>query len=83
VRTGQQLGRLGSGGNASGPPLYVGIDDGRDPLGSNSLPFEIDRFRFEGSAAAGPTPGGLTVTGKPHDARREHPLISSVSDYSR
>jgi hypothetical protein len=83
VRTGQQLGRLGSGGSASGPDLYFGIDDGRDPLGSNSLSFEIDRFRFGGSAAAGSTPGGLTVTGKPHDARREHPLISSVSDYSR
>jgi hypothetical protein len=83
VRTVQQLGRLGNGGNASGLDLYFGIDDGRDPLGSNSLSLEIDRFRFEGSAAAGPTPSGLTVTGKPHDARREHPLISLVGDYSR
>jgi hypothetical protein len=80
VRTGQQLGRLGSGGR---PRLYFVIDDGRDPLGSNSLPFEIDRFRFEGTAAPGPTPGELTVTGKPHDAPGEHPLITSVSDYSR
>jgi murein DD-endopeptidase len=68
VRTGQQLGRHGNGGNASGPDLYFGIDDGRDPLGSDSLSFEIDRFRFESTAAAGPTPGELTVTGKPHDA---------------
>jgi hypothetical protein len=83
VRTGQQLGRLGSGGSASGPDLVFGIDDGRDPLGSNSVPFEIDLLRVEGSAAAGPTPGGLTVTGKPHDVRRGHPLIGSVGDYSR
>jgi hypothetical protein len=68
VRTGRQLGRLGSGGNAGGPDLYFGIKEGRDRLGSNSVPFEIDRFGFEGSAAAGPTPGEFTVTGKPHDA---------------
>jgi hypothetical protein len=83
VRTGQQLGLLGNSGNTSGPHLHFGINDGPDPLGSNSLPFEIDRSRFEGTAGAGPNPGEVTVTGKPHNARREHPLITSISDYSR
>jgi murein DD-endopeptidase MepM/ murein hydrolase activator NlpD len=83
VRTGQKLGLLGNSGNSTGAHLHFGVTDGRHPLTSNSLPFEIDRFRFEGAAAAGPTPGELTLTGKPHDERRSHPLLTSVSDYSR
>jgi murein DD-endopeptidase MepM/ murein hydrolase activator NlpD len=83
VRTGQKLGLFGNSGNTTGPHLHFGINDGPGPLTSNSLPFEIDRFRFEGTAAAGPTPGEVTVTGEPHDERRSHPLFTSVSDYSR
>jgi hypothetical protein len=62
---------------------HFGITDGRNPLSSSSLPFEIDRFRFEGAAAAGTAPGELTLTGKPHNERRADPLVTSVSDYSR
>ena len=83
VRTGQKLGLFGNSGNTTGPHLHFGINDGRNPLTSESLPFEIDRFRFEGTAAAGAAPGELTLTGKPHDERRSHPLVTSVSDYSR
>jgi Peptidase family M23 len=83
VRTGQKLGLFGNSGNTTGAHLHFGITDGPHPLASSSLPFEIDRFRFEGTAAAGPTPGELTLTGKPHAARRSHPLLTSVSDYSR
>jgi hypothetical protein len=83
VRTGRKLGLFGNSGNTSGPHLHFGITDGRDPLTSTSLPFEIDRFRLEGTAAAGQTPGEVTVTGKPHDERRSHPLVTSVTDYSR
>jgi murein DD-endopeptidase MepM/ murein hydrolase activator NlpD len=83
VRTGQKLGLLGNSGNTQGPHLHFGINEGRSTLSSNSLPFEIDRFRFEGTARAGLTPGELTVTGTPHDERRSHPLVTSVSDYSR
>jgi murein DD-endopeptidase MepM/ murein hydrolase activator NlpD len=83
VWSGRKLGLLGNSGNTSGPHLHFGITDGRDPLTSNSLPFEIDRFRFEGTAAPGPTPGELIVSGEPRDERRSHPLATSVSDYSR
>jgi murein DD-endopeptidase MepM/ murein hydrolase activator NlpD len=83
VRTGQKLGLFGNSGNTQGAHLHFGITDGPHPLTSDSLPFEIDRFRFEGTAAAGPTPGELTLTGKPHDEHRSHPLATSVSDYSR
>lgn len=57
------------------------------PLGEgvagNPTAFEIDRFRLDGTASPGPTPGELTLTGKPHEERRAHPLAISVSDYSR
>ena len=81
VRTGQKLGLLGNSGNTSGPHLHFGINDRRNPLTANSLPFEIDHFRFEGTAGPGPTQGEVTVTGTPHRARAEHPLLNSVSDY--
>ena len=83
VRTGERLGLLGNSGNTSGPHLHFAITDGRNPLSSNSLPFEIDRFRLEGTAAAGPVPGQLVLSGQPHELRRAHPLARSVSDYSR
>ena len=83
VRRGEKLGLLGNSGNTQGPHLHFGINKGRSTLSSNSLPFEIDRFRFEGTAEAGSTPGGIAVTGTPHDERRSHPLVRSVSSYSR
>jgi hypothetical protein len=83
VRTGQRLGLFGNSGNTTGPHLHFGINSGADPLTSESLPFEIDRFRFEGDAVAGAAPGELTLTGKPRNERRSHPLVTSVSDYSR
>ena len=82
VRTGAKLGLFGNSGNTSGPHLHFGIQDGPDTLTSTSLPFEIDRFRLEGTAM-GATSGELTVTGTPRDVRRSHPLVTSVSDYSR
>ena len=82
VRAGQKLGLFGNSGNTTGAHLHFGLTDGRSALSSNSLPFEIDRFRFEGTASFA-APGAFTVTGKPHEERRSHPLLTSVSDYSR
>jgi len=82
VRTGVKLGLFGNSGNTDGPHLHFGIQDGPDALTSTSLPFEIDRFRFEGTAM-GATPAEVTVTGTPRNVRRSHPLVTSVSDYSR
>ena len=83
VRMGQQLGLLGNSGNTTGPHLHFGLTDGPHPLTFDSLPFEIDRFRFAGNAAATDTPGKLTLTGSEQEERRAHPLVYSVSDYSR
>ena len=82
VRTGQKIGLLGNSGNTGAPHLHFGINDGRNPLTADSLPFEIDRFRFEGTAGTA-TGGEVPVTGKSHRAHREHPLLRSVSDYRR
>ena len=72
----QKLGLFGNSGNTTGPHLHFGINDGPNPLTSSSLPFEIDRFRFEGTVAA-PTPDEITVTGTPHDERRSSRIRSS------
>jgi hypothetical protein len=64
----------------NGPHLHFGIYDGPDPLTSNSVPFEIRRYRFEGNAG-GNTPGQITLTGKPRRERRSEPLIDSVSTF--
>jgi hypothetical protein len=46
-------------------------------------PFQIDRFRFGGTAAATETAGVLTLTGRARQEHWAHPLATSVSDYSR
>ncbi len=82
VRTGQVIGLLGNSGNSSAPHLHFSIQDGPQPLSSTSLPFEFDRFLFEGRASVGPM--GLpqiVVSGKPRGERRAYPLIQSVSDF--
>lgn len=83
VRVGRRLGALGNSGNTNGAHLHFALSDGPHPLTSNSLPFEIDRSRFQGNAALGPIPGELILTGKSRGMRRAHPLLSSVSRYRR
>ena len=48
VRKGQVLGKLGNTGNTDAPHLHFMIIDGKSPLLSNALPFEIDSFRTQG-----------------------------------
>jgi murein DD-endopeptidase MepM/ murein hydrolase activator NlpD len=81
VRTGQKLGLLGNSGNTSGAHLHFGLTDSPQTLGSNSLPFEIDRFRLQGTVEPSDTPGQLTITGEPHNVVRAHPLLKSVTAY--
>ncbi len=81
VRTGERLGLLGNSGNTSAPHLHFGLIDGRGLLSSDSLPFVIDRFTFEGQAQFLPD-GDVMITGTPRRVRNAHPLTNSVASFS-
>jgi murein DD-endopeptidase MepM/ murein hydrolase activator NlpD len=48
-RAGMVLGRLGNSGNSSAPHLQFHIMDSASVLGSEGLPYVIDRFKFAGN----------------------------------
>jgi Peptidase family M23 len=83
VRRGQVIGRLGNSGNTSAPHLHFGIQDGPDILTSNSLPFEVDRYRLLGMAGPDSTPTAVTIGGTPRSERGSYPLIGAVATYAR
>ncbi|HEX9166053.1 MAG TPA: M23 family metallopeptidase [Gemmatimonadales bacterium] len=81
VRRGQVLGKLGNSGNSDAPHLHFHLGDGPTPLGSEGLPFTIDRFEQLGKrgsimeALMKPWLG----PGDPADVRRgELPLDNAV-----
>jgi murein DD-endopeptidase MepM/ murein hydrolase activator NlpD len=75
------LGKLGNSGNSDAPHLHLHLGDGTTPLGSEGIPFTIDRFEQLGKRASimdalmKPWVG----TGGPADVRRgELPLDNAV-----
>ncbi len=77
VRAGQQLGRLGNSGNTTAPHLHFGLIDGPDVAVANSVPFEIDHFRFVGEANLETG----EIIGTPRQVQRVHPLVNVVMDF--
>ncbi len=75
--------RRSDSGNTAGPHLHFTINEGPGALTYAGLPYEIDRYRLEGTAAPGAAAGELVVTGEPQRERGSYPLATSVSDYSR
>jgi hypothetical protein len=66
-----------------GGRFYFGIQDRADILTSNSLPFEVDRYRFVGVAGADSAPTAVNIVGTPHNERRSYPLIQAMATYPR
>ncbi|MFZ0091248.1 MAG: M23 family metallopeptidase [Solirubrobacteraceae bacterium] len=82
LRTGEPIARLGNTGNTTAPHLHFGIHDGPDPLTSNSLPFEVDRFTLEGNVAPASTPTHIIIEGPAGPRRRAEPLVDSVCAFA-
>jgi hypothetical protein len=81
VRAGQVLGLLGNSGNSSAPHLHFGIHDGPVPATSDSLPFTIGRYRYQGSADFNEEDGTVPLKGKHHNERNSYPLNLSAQRY--
>jgi murein DD-endopeptidase MepM/ murein hydrolase activator NlpD len=85
IRAGQQLGQLGDSGNSTAPHLHFGLLNQPDETMAhqpgetlaNSLPWVFNRFTFLGNVNLDTWPF-LKVTGTPHPAGREYPLLGSV-----
>lgn len=80
VRRGQKIAEVGFTGSASNPQLHFNLADGASALGSEGLPFAIDRFRVLGSYPHVEDVGTAPWTPRPTgDDAREHELPAGNS----
>ncbi|MCZ7537953.1 MAG: M23 family metallopeptidase, partial [Acidimicrobiia bacterium] len=88
VRKGQVIARLGNTGNANVSHLHFHLMDGASILGSNAVPYLIDRFAYDGQVsrqAIVDTDDYLSGTfdqgrlPRPEPRTREYPLARSQS----
>jgi len=77
VRTGQVIGLLGNSGNSDAPHLHFHLSDAPSPLGSEGIPYMIDRYEKLGQT--GPMfMRGFSGPGTPEPRRGELPLQNHV-----
>ncbi|MFF2245378.1 M23 family metallopeptidase [Arthrobacter sp. NPDC058130] len=89
VLPGQTLGRIGNTGNTSAPHLHFQITEGRSVLGSDGLPFVVDRFRLQGRMNAQRWAAATTLEGtwnegllpSPSPRSAEIPLDVDIVDF--
>ena len=74
VKRGQVLGKLGNSGNTSAPHLHFHIMDGASVIGSNGLPYVIDRFDVSGQVPAEQFAQATGVEGDWSQGRLAQPL---------
>jgi hypothetical protein len=81
VKRGQVLGKLGNSGNSDAPHLHFHVGDAPTPLGSEGIPFVLERFEQAGKRASimDALMMPWVATGAPADVRRgELPLDNAV-----
>jgi hypothetical protein len=90
VRKGQVIALVGNSGNTLAPHLHFHVMDSSSPLGSNGLPYAIDRFRvtgrspgteaFDAAEAAG-TPLAITRFVPAREVANALPLDQLLIDF--
>jgi hypothetical protein len=75
VRRGQVVGLVGNSGNSTEPHLHFHISDGNSPLGSEGVPYRLDRFELVGRCTG--FGAGCTRDG-PGTRRNEIPLANAI-----
>ena len=89
VRAGTVLGRLGNSGNSRAPHLHFHIMDGPSVLGSEGVPYVLQRFKFAGNipdAALQADYGGdyrRFLLAAPQPRKEQFPLDLDVVDFTR
>jgi murein DD-endopeptidase MepM/ murein hydrolase activator NlpD len=89
VKRGQVLGKLGNTGNTSAPHLHFHLMDGASVLGSNGVPYVIDRFAFAGQVSVAKFAKSEVLEGdwsegllsQPSPRRQQLPLNLAIVDF--
>ena len=87
VRAGTVLGRLGNSGNTSAPHLHFHIMDGKSVLGSEGVPYVIDRFKLAGNIPDAAVPADMGgnfrrfLRPTPQFRTEQFPLDTDVIDF--
>lgn len=88
VKVGEVIGELGNSGNTSGPHLHIQVMDSPSALGSDGLPYVIDRFDLAGQIDVQAFEKSDVLTGhwgkrlaKPIVEKNRFPLNLNIVDF--
>jgi len=89
VKRGQVLAKLGNTGNTSAPHLHFHLMDGTSVLGSNGIPYVIDKFEYAGEIPAAKFAASNGMEGSwnqgllrsPNVRQAQFPLALAIVDF--